>query len=377
MVNERMRKSVWINVCESSADAYGALLMQELQQMCPGMRIMGMGGRAMRRQGLETVYRAEDLSLVGLTEVVTALPRIAGYLREIKRLLRRERPSVLVLMDAPDFNFRLAREACRLGIPVIYYIAPQVWAWRRSRIKFLREFVHRVACIFPFEQDFFLSRGIVARYVGHPLLDLIHLPELNLIAPQENRIALLPGSRKKEIASLLPVFTDVAYKLSLKHPDLSIGIVQAPGVDRDFIKSHTRDLSCLEFISPENRHTYLKSCSMALAVSGTITLECAILDVPAIVAYKVSWPSYMAGRMLIDVPYISMPNLILDRGVFPEFIQSRANSKELLQAAGSWLDHPRRLADVRHELAQVKDLLGKKTATRNTAEMIMQAMYAG
>ena len=344
--------------------------------MSPGMRIMGMGGRAMRRQGLETVYRAEDLSLVGLTEVATALPRIAGYLRGIKRLLRKERPGVLVLMDAPDFNFRLAREAGRLGIPVIYYIAPQVWAWRRSRIKFLREFVHRVACIFPFEQDFFLSRGIVARYVGHPLMDLIHLPGLEHIAPQENRIALLPGSRKKEIASLLPVFTDVAYKLSLKRPDLSLGIVQAPGVSRDFLKRHTSDLPCLEFISPEERHSYIKSCSMALAVSGTITLECAILDVPAIVTYKVSWPSYLAGRMLIDVPYISMPNLILGRGVYPEFIQSRANSKELLQAAGNWLDHPRRLAEVRQELAQVKDLLGKRKATRNTAEMIMQAMYA-
>jgi len=377
LVNERMRKSVWINVCESSADAYGALLMQELQRMSPGMRIMGMGGRAMRRQGLETVYRAEDLSLVGLTEVATALPRIAGYLRGIKRLLRKERPGVLVLMDAPDFNFRLAREAGRLGIPVIYYIAPQVWAWRRSRIKFLREFVHRVACIFPFEQDFFLSRGIVARYVGHPLMDLIHLPGLEHIAPQENRIALLPGSRKKEIASLLPVFTDVAYKLSLKRPDLSLGIVQAPGVSRDFLKRHTSDLPCLEFISPEERHSYIKSCSMALAVSGTITLECAILDVPAIVTYKVSWPSYLAGRMLIDVPYISMPNLILGRGIYPEFIQNRANSKELLQAAGNWLDHPRRLAEVRQELAQVKDLLGKRKATRNTAEMIMQAMYAG
>ncbi len=372
-----MSGSVWINVCESSADAYGALLMQELQRVSPGLRIMGMGGRAMRRQGLETVYRAEDLSLVGLTEVITALPRIAGYLREIKRLLRRERPGVLVLMDAPDFNFRLAREAHSLGIPVIYYIAPQVWAWRKSRIKFLQRFVHRVACIFPFEQDFFLRRGVVARYVGHPLLDLIPLPEMEHIAPQQNRVALLPGSRKKEIASLLPVFTDVAYKLSLKRPDLSLGIVQAPGVDSDFLKHHTRDLPCLEFVSPDERHSYLKSCSMALAVSGTITLECAILDVPAIVAYKVSWPSYLAGRMLIDVPYISMPNLILGKGIFPEFIQNRAKPEELLQAAGDWLDHPRRLTEVRQELTRVKDLLGKKTATRNTAEMIMQAMYAG
>ncbi len=369
-----MPKSVWINVCESSADAYGALLMQELQRITPGIRIMGMGGRAMRRQGLETVYRAEDLSLVGVTEVFTALPRIAGYLQRIKHLLRKERPGVLVLMDAPDFNFRLAREAQRLGIPVIYYIAPQVWAWRRSRIKFLKEFVHRVACIFPFEQEFFLSRGVPARYVGHPLLQLMDLPQLEHLRTDDNMIALLPGSRRREVTSLLPVFTEAAQELSTIRPGLKFGIVQAPGISRDLLQSHSMDLPGLEYISSEYRHSYLKSCSMALAVSGTITLECALLEVPAIVAYKVSWPSYLLGRVLIDVPYISMPNLILGRGVFPEYIQNHACRKQLLQAARNWLVNPDQADAVRRELKKVKNLLGDRNATRTCAEMILGAM---
>jgi len=365
---------IWINACEASADAYGALLMQELRRLSPEMEIMGMGGQAMRDQGLDTVYNAEDLSLVGLTEVFTALPRIAGYLGRIRRILMVRRPKAMVLMDSPDFNFRLARMACDFGIPVTYYIAPQVWAWRKSRIRFLKKYVSRIACIFPFEQGFFREHGISARYVGHPLLDLVDLDRLWNFSPRNSQIALLPGSRKREIAYLLPLFTDVAQHLHQRRPDLVFGIVRAPGVSMEFLHRHTLERPYLRFISPENRHRFLRQSSMALAASGTITLECAVLDVPTVVAYRLSWASYLAGRLLINVPYISMPNLILDRAVYPELIQNRATVHNLLRAASLWLDNPSEKQRVREELHKIRGLLGKQKATRTCARMVLDSL---
>ena len=368
------RDSIWINVCEASADAYGALLMRELKALSPELEIMGMGGEAMRAQGLNTVYRAEQLSLVGLTEVFTALPRIAGYLWKINKILKKTKPRAMVLIDAPDFNFHLARMAARLNIPVIYYIAPQVWAWRKSRIRFLKKYVNKIVCIFPFEQSFFQDQDVPAVYVGHPLLELMDLDQIEGITPLENQIAILPGSRKKEITSLLPVFTSVAERLHRIRPDLNFGIVRAPGISREFLLRHTRENSFISCIEPEKRHQYLKKSLMAMAASGTITLECAILEVPAIVAYKLSWTSYLAGRLLVDVPYISMPNLILGRAVYPEFIQQQAGSESIYREALRLLSRPEEREKMCMELLKIKSLLGEKKATQACARLILDTM---
>ncbi len=368
------RDSIWINACEASADAYGALLMRELKALSPYLEIMGMGGEAMRSQGLNTVYRSEELSLVGLTEVLTALPRIAGYLWKINKILKIRKPRVMVLIDAPDFNFRLARMATNLGIPVIYYIAPQVWAWRKSRISFLKKYVHKIVCIFPFEQNFFQDQGIPAVYVGHPLLELLDLDQIERITPLNNQIAILPGSRKKEISSLLPVFTAAAERLHRTRPDLVFGIVRAPGISRDFLLRHTRKNSFISCIQPENRHQYLKKSLMAMAASGTITLECAILEVPAIVAYKLSWTSYLMGRLLIDVPFISMPNLILGRAVYPEFIQQQAGAGNICREALRLLSQPDEREQMCAQLQKIKSLLGEKKATPACARLILETM---
>ncbi len=368
------RARIWINACEASSDFYGALLMRELQHLSPEIEIMGMGGQAMRAQGLQTVYPSEELSLVGLTEVFSALPKIALYLRRIKRILRQQRPGVLVLMDAPDFNFRLAKMASKLGIPVVYYIAPQVWAWRKSRLGFLKKYVSHIACIFPFEQEFFQEHGLAATYVGHPLMEVLDTGNLESRNADISRVAILPGSRKKEIASLLPLFISVARELRQAYPNLFFGVVQAPGVNTDFLHKYLPEEPFLDWIAPENRHSFLSQSSLALAASGTVTLECAILDVPTIVAYKLSWISYMVGRLLIDVPYISMPNLILKRPVFPEFIQSRAHLENILHAARVWLDNPQEKEFALRDLEKVRNQLGEQRATPACAQLILDTM---
>ncbi|MCA1795255.1 MAG: lipid-A-disaccharide synthase [Desulfotignum sp.] len=365
---------VWINVCEASADNYGAMLMQELKKRSPGVEITGMGGPAMRALGLQPVFRSEDLSLMGLTEVVTSLPRIMGYLRHIKKRMQEKPPGIVVLLDAPDFNFRLARMAHSLDIPVLYFIPPQVWAWRKSRVRFLKKYVDRIACIFPFEPAFFRKNGIKADFVGHPAMEKLTLPALEKISFRQNQIALLPGSRKKEISSLLPLFSKSANILRQTHPDLTVNVVQAPGVSMEFLRRFCPQDPWFRFVSSEDRHACIKECSMALAASGTVTLECAILEVPAIVAYKLSWLSYQLGSMLIHVKYISMPNLILGRQIFPELIQDQANVDKLVSTARVWLENPDQTVRIRKDLKKIKTLLGYKSAGRACAELTLELM---
>ncbi|RQD67813.1 MAG: lipid-A-disaccharide synthase [Desulfonatronovibrio sp. MSAO_Bac4] len=368
---------VWINVCEASADAYGAILMKELQKRSPGIEIAGMGGPAMRSAGLDSVFKAEDLSIVGFTEVFSSLPRIFGYLRAIKKALREKRPAALILMDAPDFNFRLARMAYYLGIPVMYYIAPQVWAWRKSRVNFLKKYVDRIACIFPFEQDFFREHGIKADFVGHPVMEMLNLAELRKITPSPGNIAILPGSRKKEISSLLKDFSAAATSLRRDNQSMTFNVIQAPGISRSYLNQFCPSKPWFRYIPFEKRYEFIRKSNMAIAASGTVTLECAILETPTIVAYRLSPMSYLLGRMLIHVKHISMANLILKKEVFPEFIQSEASSENLAEAVRTWIKEPHKMDEVKQSLKEVVRLLGKTSATRKSADIVFEMISKG
>lgn len=368
---------VWINVCEASADAYGAILMKELQKRSPGIEITGMGGPAMRSAGLDSVFKAEDLSIVGFTEVFSSLPRILGYLRTIKKALREKRPAALILMDAPDFNFRLAKMAHYLGIPVMYYIAPQVWAWRKSRVNFLKKYVDRIACIFPFEEDFFRDNGIKADFVGHPVMEILNLAELKKISPSPKNIAILPGSRKKEISSLLTDFSEAATSLRKDNQDMTFNVIQAPGISRNYLNQFCPSKPWFRYIPFEKRYEFIRKSQMAIAASGTVTLECAILETPTIVAYRLSPISYLLGRMLIHVKHISMANLILKKEVFPEFIQSGVSAENLADVARVWIKEPQKMDAVKQSLKELIRLLGKTSATRKSADIVFEMISRG
>ncbi|MGX9366357.1 lipid-A-disaccharide synthase [Desulfoplanes sp. PS50] len=368
----RPSKKVWICAGEASGDIYGAMLVEALHQIDPDIVCAGMGGACMREQGFNALIHSEALSVMGLTEVIGHLPRILGLFSRMRRMLEKERPSVVVLIDSPDFNFRVAKMAKKLSIPVIYYITPQVWAWRQGRVAFLKKYVDRLVCIFPFEEPFFQDRGLDATFVGHPLLETMDLGTRRQIRPEPKRIGILPGSRHKEVVSLLPVFAKAASLLYGRDPDLGFTLVRAPHVATVMIREVWPGRVPVDIVSSADRYDALRRCSFVMAASGTATFECALLGVPTMLAYKVACVSYLIGRKLIQVPYIGMANLILGKEVFPEFIQHAATFEAMAAQGQSWLDHPGHLEQIRRELEVLPEMMGTGRPTHRAAGIIME-----
>ena len=361
---------IWINACEASGDLHGGLLAKAFQEAAPGCEFMGMAGPAMKEACVRALYPIEAVSTLGFTEVFYRLPSFIGLLRSIKRQLREEKPDALVLIDAPDFNFFLARMARKLSIPVYYYVSPQVWAWRSGRVKFLRRMTRRVLCILPFEKDFYASKGLEVEYVGHPLMDQIPFQETAAVAAEDNRIGLLPGSRRKEITALWPEFVRAAKILASKRPDLRFSVIRAPGVEESALRETLPKGIEVEFFGPEERYKQMKRCRFLLAASGTVTLEAALLQVPAIVAYRLSGLTFWLARRIISVDFISLPNLIEGRELFPEMLQQDSRGENLARVARTWLDDTV-LAEVRQGLASLRDKVGEPGAPLRAASIIL------
>ncbi len=367
---------VWINVGESSGDVYGEHLMRELEKLAPDCRFQGMGGTRMRAAGLEAVGRAEELSIMGVTEALSHLPRIFKLLGRLREAMRTFRPHVVVVVDCPDFHFRLVRIAQQLGLPVVYYVAPQAWAWRKGRVNFLRRFVDRLLCILPFEERFFQEHGVRAEYVGHPLLNEIDFEGLGELQPDAKLIGILPGSREQEVNALLPVFAQAARKIFYAHPDIRFRLMLAPHIKRELVDQIWPDELPLTIFSTQNRHAGVKECAFVMASSGTATLECALLGTPTIVAYQLSGLTYFLGRLLVDVPYIALPNLILHEMVFPEFLQQNANGEQLGKQGLTWLEDDGQLAVVREKLVGLQKLFGQKSAASCVAKIVLEQAAA-
>ena len=373
-------QTIWINAGELSGDMHGASLLQALRSRDPALHFTGMGGVNLRRAGLEALFRVEDLSVMGITEVIGQLPRIFRMLSGIKKALARIRPAAVVVIDAPDFNFRVAKAAKQLGIPVYYYISPKLWAWRPGRAGFIRDNVRRLVSILPFEPEFYRGFGMEIDYVGNPLVDIVNYAALKDIPAQPNLVGFLPGSRKKEIRSLLPAFGGAARILRQRLPELAFACVRAPGLDENLVKSLWPEDVPVDFVEPDKRWAFMRRCRMLVAASGTVTLESAIAGTPTLVAYKVSRLSFAVGKALVKVPFISLPNLILGREVFPELLQERCDAVPLADMALSWLlPQPDRdpLARIGKDLEEVRERLGPPGAAGRAADVILNDMAAG
>jgi lipid-A-disaccharide synthase len=377
MDRRKPRPLIWLNAGEASGDQHGALLMQAIAQRAPGVRFTGMGGEAMRTAGLSAVIRAEELSVMGFTEVIAHLPRIIGLLRRIRRELAIRRPDLVVLIDAPDFNFRVARMAHRLGIPVLYYISPQIWAWRQSRVRFIQRYVTRVISILPFEQEFYAARGVAIDYVGNPLVDSTRSDELLRVESDPTRIAVLPGSRKSELNSLLPVFGEAARLLLRRHPALSFHIALAPNVTETAIRDLWPEELPVRMVHHSERYALIRGCVAAMASSGTVTLESGLLETPTVVAYRFSRLTAALGKLLIKVKYASLTNLILGDEVFPEFLLERAAPEPIADQVDRWLSDPAALQRVIARLRTLADLLGPPGAVGRAADVVLRYLPRG
>lgn len=365
---------IWINAGEASGDLHGALLARKLRERAPDIDLTGMAGPAMREAGVEPLFRVESLSVMGLTEVLGHLPKIIGLLRDIKRQLKATRPDALVCIDAQAFNFRVISMARALGIPVYYYISPKLWASRPGRARFIRKNVRRMLCILPFEKAFYQGYGMDVDYVGNPLLDGIDWTALNDIRRDSRHIGILPGSRKKEIRSLLPQFGRAAGLLQQKHPDLRFDLIRAPGIDVHMLQELWPADVPVKLHPPEERYRRIRACNFVIAASGTVTLECALLGTPAVVAYKLSALTFFLAKQFVRVRFISLPNLILDSNVLPEMLQDQADALPLADMALSWLDNPSILEAKRRKLDRLHPLLGRRGAALRAADIILADM---
>lgn len=363
---------IWINSGEPSGDMHGALLVNALRTLNPEVRITGMGGSLSIAAGQDHVAHIKDLSVMGFTEVLGQLPKIIGLLRRIKQAMRAARPDVVVLIDAPDFNFRVAAIANDLGIPVVYYISPKLWAWRKGRARFIKRRVKRMLCILPFEVDFYSRYGVHAEYVGNPLLDAIDWPRVAHLTPDATQIGILPGSRPKELRSLLPAFAETARLLHAKRPELHFTLGRAPGVEEQALRAAWPQHVPLRIVPPEERHGMMRTSALCIAASGTVTLETALLQTPTIVAYKLSNLTFALARRVVRVPFISLPNLIMGRGIFPEHLQEDADAPVLAQRALSWLEQPAQLREIRNSLLELRAMMGEAGAPARAARAVLE-----
>ncbi len=362
---------IWISAGEASGDMHGALLTKALKRLEPTMELVGMGGPAMREAGVDIRYPMQLISLVGITEVLGGLPKILKLLRDVRKNFERIRPRAIILLDCPDFHFRVVRIARKLGIPVYYYISPQIWAWRSGRAKFLRDNVRKIMCILPFEKNFYATFGMDVDYVGNPLVDQVPTAELDKLPVDEKHIGFLPGSRNKEVGTLLPEFAETARRLLAKDKDLHFTIIRAPGMSKERLMDiwpADVPISCAE---PESRYEVIRSCKFVLAASGTVSLECALIGTPALIAYQVSPMSYRIGKLVVNVDFISLPNLILGKEVFPEHLQDMASADGLTRSALIWLNNRDIFDRVKGELERLRTMLGEPGAPDRAARIIL------
>jgi lipid-A-disaccharide synthase len=361
---------------ESSGDLRGSELVRALRDRIPDLRVSGVGGDRLRAEGMEILVPAEELSIMGLTEVLGQGGTILRSYRKIRRAILGKdgaRPDLVILIDFPDFNLRLAGVAKRHGIPVFYYVSPQVWAWRRYRIGTLARRVDRLAVVFPFEEE--LYRGLTeVEFVGHPALETVRAAgdrasvraELG-VAADERLVALLPGSRRAEIAGLLPVLQgalaeqeNVRGVIALASEELREATEALADPDLSILAGRTWDL--------------VAAADLVLLSSGTATLETALLGTPMVVAYRLSPVSFAIAKRLVQVDHIAMPNLILERRAVPELVQDEVTVERMAAEARAILDDPRRAGQMREDLALVREKLGRPGAAARAAEIAVEML---
>lgn len=354
---------------EASGDLHGSNLVKQLRQQDPQAEIRCWGGDLMEQAGATVVKHYKELAFMGFVEVVMNLRTIFKNLDFCKKDIEAWQPDVLVLIDYPGFNLRIAEWAKQQGLKVVYYISPQVWAWKEGRVKKIRETVDKMLVILPFEKDFYKKWNFEVEYVGHPLIEAVKAAkEAPALPPFSTKpiIALLPGSRKQEVEKKLPVMLSMARYF----PEYQFVMAQAPSLDDSFIKGFTGAYPNVSVVKGQT-YALLLQATAALVTSGTATLETALFGVPEVVCYKGSPVSYFFAKRLIKVKYISLVNLIMDKPVVKELIQDELTEENLLKELTLILKDTARHEQMKADYAMLWTLLGDGTASRKAAEAIV------
>ena len=382
---ERKTIKVLISAGEASGEMYGAALLDSLRAEAARsgqvIECFGLGGQRMREAGCDTVIDANRVAVVGLAEVVSHLPQIYGEFHKLLREVDQKKPDVAVLIDFPDWNLRLAKQLHKRGIPVVYYVSPQLWAWRKGRIKQIQKYVRKMLVIFPFEQDFYAKNGVEAQFVGHPLAEIEAAKDA--AEPHKHRIALLPGSRRKEIRMNLPTIVEAAARLK---GDYEFQIPCASTIDREWMQSEldavrraTSGAERLKIELTQDARATLAGARAAIVASGTATVEAAVIGTPMVMIYMVSPLTYFIGKNLVDVPHYGMVNLIAGRRVVPELIQTDFTAERVVAELEPLLADGARREQMLRDLDEVREKLRGTTegkASENAARAVLEVTKA-
>ena len=379
------RAPVMLSAGEASGDLHGGMLCRALREMEPGVRLVGMGGGHMRAAGMDVVVDPTEHAAVGTSEAVGRIPALYRAYRALGARLDAERPRALVLIDFPEFNLRLARRAHRAGVPVVYFIPPQLWAWRQGRVRQMARRVSRVLAVFPFEPALYERARVPVEFVGHPLLDVLPLDLTRDEArrrlpadPGHSLIGLLPGSRREEVERLLPPMLEAARRLAAADGRRRFVLGLAPTVPLEQVRAHLRHGGpgpAIEIVAGQT-YEVMAAADALLIASGTATLEAALLGTPMVLCYRVSRTTEVIARLLARVRWIGLPNLVSGRLVVPELIQAQVTGERLAAEATRLLDDPVAATAQRAALKELRARLGEPGVGRRAARAVLATARA-
>lgn len=369
---------IMISAGEASGDMHAGALAAEIQKEDPRAELFGMGGPSMRRAGVEIIYDIENLGMIGMVEVIRHLPLFFKLRSFLKEQMKTRKPDVLVCVDYPGFNMKLAHAAKELGIPVVYYIAPTIWAWHKSRAKNIVRDVTQVASIFPFEAEAYEKAGAPVTFVGHPLADTVkpsmsHDEAMHFFGadPEKKRVLLMPGSRKNEVSGLLPVMLEAARTIH-QTTKAQFFLPRAETIAEEFLAPFLKQATDLDIhVTTEKQYDLMHICHVAIASSGTATLETALMELPTVLVYRLSRMTWLLAKLLVQIQYAGLPNILLGKDVTPELLQDAVNPEAISKAALAWLtDEEARQKNIR-ELLAVREALGAGGAVVRTARLVL------
>jgi len=371
-------KNILIVAGEASGELYASHLVRAVKEKEPKTRFFGLGGERMRSEGVELYRNIVEMAVMGYLEVAKSLPKLKKIFDGLLREIDKEHCDLAILVDYPDFNLRLAKELKKRGIPVIYYISPQVWAWKKKRLETIKKVVSRMIVIFPFEREIYKKEGIPVSFAGNPLLDIVS-PSLDKkelfdkfgIPPARYTISLLPGSRASEVKSLLPIMLKTAKILKKELGEVQFLILRSPAVKEGLFKKITRKYHLPMHILTGLTYEGVAASDFAIVASGTATLETAILGTPMVLIYKVAFLTWALVKMLVKLPYVGIVNILFKKKIVPEFLQFDAKPRKIASGVINILANPQELEKMKAALLKVRPLLGEKGASERAARIIL------
>ena len=374
-------KRILIIAGEASGDLHGSSLVRELRKRSSGLEIFGIGGDKMKREGVELIFHVDKLAFMGFFEVLKNLSFVRRVMKSMVSAAEERKPDLAILIDYPGFNLRFARRLKNLGIPVVYYISPQVWAWGGNRVKKMQELIDKMVVILPFEKEIYDRFNIDCQFVGHPFMEVAR-PVLSLedfkskfdVRNNQTTVGLLPGSRWQEVEKILPIMLESCRFLQTRTKNLKVLLGLAPTIDKDEIETLQKAAGFQAEIVENLTYDLMKHADLLLIASGSATLECAILGTPFMVLYKTSFWTYLVAKSLVSIPNIALANVVAGKRIVPEFIQKKALPSRIAEEMYEILSERERYRTIQNELGKVKEKLGEVGASGRTAEIVLQVL---